>query len=295
MTNLNQTATIKLEQKDQVALQVTGKQEFMGKEIPVVLGGFGDNKKAISDKAIAEIHGISVSDVRKAINRNAERFKTAIDLIDLKSSSPDDDLPQNLGYSKQQVIQAEHIYILSERGYAKLIKIMDSDLAWEIHDKLIDEYFELREETTSLNNLSPQLQLLINLELEQKRIQQAIISTNERIDHISDIVALNTANWRQDTKHLISKIAVTFGGYDYIKEVNNLIYTQLDSRLGVNLKQRQINKRDRLAREGVCKSTRDKVTLLDVIADDKKLIEGYLAIVKEMAIQHGVDDVLKRV
>lgn len=46
---------------------------------------------------------------------------------------------QNLGYAKQSITQAEHIYLLSERGYAKLVKIMDTDLAWEIHD---GNYFE---------------------------------------------------------------------------------------------------------------------------------------------------------
>lgn len=41
-------------------------------------------------------------------------------------------LLQSLGYSKMQVSKAEHIYLLSERGYAKLVKIMDTDLAWEM-------------------------------------------------------------------------------------------------------------------------------------------------------------------
>ena len=41
--------------------------------------------------------------------------------------------------------RTKNIYLLSERGYAKLIKIMDSDLAWDIHDKLMDEYFIMRE------------------------------------------------------------------------------------------------------------------------------------------------------
>lgn len=44
-----------------------------------------------------------------------------------------------------EIGKATNIYLLSERGYAKLIKIMDTDLAWEIHDKLIDEYFTMRE------------------------------------------------------------------------------------------------------------------------------------------------------
>lgn len=44
-----------------------------------------------------------------------------------------------------------------------------------------------------------------------------------------------------------------------------------------------------MADEGVCKSARDKLTKVDVIADDKKLIEIYLAIVKEMAVKYGGD------
>ena len=34
----------------------------------------------------------------------------------------------SLGYAKQSITQAEHIFILSERGYAKLIKIMNTGL-----------------------------------------------------------------------------------------------------------------------------------------------------------------------
>lgn len=49
-----------------------------------------------------------------------------------------------MGYAKQSITQAEHIYLLSERGYAKLIKIMDTPLAWEVYNRLIDEYFTMR-------------------------------------------------------------------------------------------------------------------------------------------------------
>ena len=39
-------------------ISIVGTQNFMGKEIPVILGGFGVGKKCISDKTIAEIHGM---------------------------------------------------------------------------------------------------------------------------------------------------------------------------------------------------------------------------------------------
>jgi anti-repressor protein len=44
-----------------------------------------------------------------------------------------------------------------------------------------------------------------------------------------------------------------------------------------------------MADEGVCKSKRDKLTYVDIIAEDKVLIELYVAIIKEMAIKYGVE------
>ena len=125
-------------------LKVKGTQDFMGKEIPVVEGGFGEGKRCLTDKTIGEIHGVKTIHIRESVNKNIKRFKESIDFINLKSIDDIDTLI-NLGYTKQSITQAKNIYLLSERGYAKLIKIMDTDLAWEIHDKLIDEYFTIRE------------------------------------------------------------------------------------------------------------------------------------------------------
>lgn len=205
-------------------LTVTGKQKFMGKDIPVVLGGFGGDKKCVSDKTVAEIHGITTSDVRKAIGRNFTRFKESIDFIDMKSSSPDDDLLKSLGYTKQQTVQAEHIYLLSERGYAKLIKIMDTDLAWEIHDKLIDEYFELREKQKPLT-------------LEQMmRIQLGMVDQHEeRLDWLENTMNVDYAQQKQ-LKNLANEVVVTaLGGknakaYKYRSDDGSKISSQTFSR-----------------------------------------------------------------
>ena len=130
-------------------LTVTGKQNFMGIDIPVVLGGFGADKKCILDKTIAEIHRMNNSDIRRRITENIKRFKENVDFIDLKQGLhmvQTLELLIELGYTKSSITQAEHIYILSERGYGKLVKIMDTDFAWEIYDNIMDEYFELREQ-----------------------------------------------------------------------------------------------------------------------------------------------------
>ena len=126
-------------------INVVGHQNFIGREIPIIEGGFGEGKRCLTDKAIAEIHNMKPYHVREIIKNNINRFKESIDYIDMKRIGMNDTLI-NLDYAKQSITQAEHIYLLSERGYAKLIKIMDTDLAWEIHDQLIDRYFSMREE-----------------------------------------------------------------------------------------------------------------------------------------------------
>lgn len=46
-------------------IKITGKQKFLGLEIPVVLGGFGEGKKCISDKTIAAIHSQPEREIRR--------------------------------------------------------------------------------------------------------------------------------------------------------------------------------------------------------------------------------------
>ena len=51
-------------------VKVQGTQQFMGKEIPVVLGGFGENCKVVTDKMVAEIHNTEAREVRRLIKDN---------------------------------------------------------------------------------------------------------------------------------------------------------------------------------------------------------------------------------
>ena len=114
-------------------IKLNGKQTVMGVEIPVIEGGFGENCKCVTDKMVAEIHGIKTIHVRENISKNLSRFRKGIDYIDMKKviDTADNNLLLSIGYTKMQISKSDAIYLLSERGYAKLIKIMDSDKAWK--------------------------------------------------------------------------------------------------------------------------------------------------------------------
>ena len=145
-------------------------------------------------------------------------------------------------------------------------------------------------------DLSPQLQVLIQMETRQKQIEArqaeqatALAGLEQKIQNTCEVIALDKTAWRKDSEHLINKIARATGeGYRGIRLVYEEIYRSIESRAGVSLNTRLTNKRNRMAGEGVCKSKRDKLTRIDIIAEDKKLIEIYVAIVKELAVKYGV-------
>jgi len=117
--------------------------------------------------------------------------------------------------------------------------------------------------------------------------EQKILKLSNEVQSIRDVVALNTTNWREDTKNLITRIAEKLGGFEHIQNVRKESYKQLNARINVSLERRVTNKRQRMALEGACKSKIDKINPLDVIGEDPKLLEAYVAIVKEMAIKYG--------
>ena len=147
----------------------------------------------------------------------------------------------------------------------------------------------------NFTSLSPELQMfkaifdsVAKTELKQKEQDKAIEAVNQKVDGIRDVVVLNPNSWREECRRLLAKVAQARGGGGAYQEVNAEVFQLVDERARVSLETRLTNKRRRMADEGVCKSKRDKLNKVDVIADDAKLIEIYIAIVKEMAVKYGV-------
>lgn len=144
--------------------------------------------------------------------------------------------------------------------------------------------------TPNIDTLSPELRLLISMELKQKEHDRELAAVNQRVDGIREIVSLSPQSWREECRRLLAKVAQARGGGGAYQDVNAEVFELVNQRGGVSLETRLTNKRRRMADEGQCKSKRDKLSKVDVIADDKKLIEIYIAIVKEMSVKYGVID-----
>jgi len=143
--------------------------------------------------------------------------------------------------------------------------------------------------------LSPELQMfqslfkaIANNEQSTKQANELSQRAIDRVESIREVISLDTTSWREDTGNLLRKVSLELGGGQAFSQVRTESYELLDKRFGVDLKQRLTNRRRRMADEGISRSRRDSLSYLDVIAEDKKLVEGYVAIVKDMAIKYGV-------
>ena len=275
-------------------VKVNGLVNVEGMKFHDIEGGFGEGKKAMLVKEIAEIHGRELKAINQNINNNISRFKFGIDLLDLKNGHFE--LPlQELGLTNRNISISKNIYLLSERGYSKLLKILEDDFAWEQYEKLVDGYFNMRGQALNTSELSPELQMfnkmfqaLANNELEQKRLKAEIEETKEEIQGIRDVVTLDTNGWRKETANIINKIAYKLGGFEHIKPIREESYKLLNETIGVDINRRLKNKQKNMALEGVSKSKINKVNVLDIIGEDKKLLNGYISIISKMAIKYGV-------
>lgn len=246
----------------------------------------------LTTQQIAEAYGTDTDIITRNFNRNKERYQKGKHFIclegnDLKEFKTNGQIDLPLKINK--------LYLWTEKGAFLHAKSLNTDNAWEVYDRLVDDYFRQKQKRVDYSQLSPELRMFYTIadeqariELQQKKQAEQIRKVENRVESIREVVAINSDSWRTETSSLIKKIGIALGGGLAYSEVRNEIYGLLEKRMGVNLGMRLTNKRRRMAEEGVSKTARDKVTLVDVIAEDKKLIEGYIAIVKETAIKYGV-------
>lgn len=240
---------------------VNGTQEFMGKTIPVLEGGFSENCRIISAKEIANIHDMRLADLNASIKRliKRRRIKEGVDYLDLLSEtvSLKDFAKENglIGSNKTSVV-----FVLSERGYTKLIKSMDDDQSWDVMDKLVDEYFTMRkiiqenrpsyliedsieralawiEEEKQRRKLLEDNKLLIanNEELSFENQQLNFINSEQSVEldlhkRAIDVDELSILQKQE----LIKSVVSTYSNKNY-KQRWTLLYSTLKTEYGINI------------------------------------------------------------
>lgn len=173
-------------------LKVIGKEQVAGYEFTGIEGGFGDGTRGMLVRDIAEIHGTTVKRINELINKNIKRFKNGIDIVNLKNNSVV--VLNDLEFKQNAINRYKYIYLLSERGYSKLLKILEDDTAWDIYDKFVDGYFNMRQHIKEQMPMTD-LEKIALLAQGTTQLSERIEKVDSKIDNLIDNQALNATDY----------------------------------------------------------------------------------------------------
>ncbi|WP_099328821.1 Rha family transcriptional regulator [Clostridium paraputrificum] len=195
--------------------------------------------------------------------------------------------PQNKQFYKE--------YLLTRDGFSLLVMGFTGSKALEWKLKYIEAFNKMEQALKNQTKPTCIEDVLIQSLQEMKAVKQTALEakeeaakSREEIQSMRDVITLDSNGWRKETTKIINRIAQKLGGFAEINILKKEIYQLLNDRLGVDVNRRLLEKKKRMALEGVSKSKIEKVNVLDVISEDKKLIDGYLNIVKQYALKYGV-------
>ncbi|WP_223837368.1 BRO-N domain-containing protein [Bacillus swezeyi] len=221
-------------------------------------------------KDVCDVLGIT--DARKSVNLLDEDERNSVPVTD------------SLGRNQETLI-------INEPGLYSLILRSRKPEAKQFKRWVTHEVIPTIRKTGSYQMEQPKTQLeilqgTINQLVEQdKRMNQL----EGQVNNISNIVSMNNVGWREKVNVILKRIAKNWTGVEPYRSVVNLSYERLEKRAGCKLEIRLNNRQERAISQGMSKSYVKKINKLDVIAEEKRLVEIYIQIVKEMAIQFKVN------
>ena len=206
-------------------LKVNGTQKFMGIDIPIVEGGFGEDCRVMTANTISEIHKSRLDKINELILNNISEFEEGVDIIDLMNDEKSLNLAKGLGFVTNN--RQKHCYLLSEQGYMLLVGFMKTDKAKEIRKKLRREYFTMRKVINSTEQLKATYLLAIYnggqdavtaskklTEIEVEEAKKPLIEKNDTLNTENDLLAQKNLEWadRPLINSIIRAYAASIGG-----------------------------------------------------------------------------------
>ena len=177
-------------------------------------------------------------------------------------------------------------YECTKMGCEMLANKMTGEKGIVFTAKYVKRFNEMelsQQQTIDMTELSPSLQTfkqifdtMVEQEIKQKQMEKDIEGIKTSLDSIQNLISLSKDNWRHDVKDIINKIAYRTGAKH--KVIWDEVYNELQTRFGVNLNTRLKNR----------KSKAEKINKLDIIDEDKSLVEGLLIVTKDLALKYNI-------
>ncbi|MDV2632743.1 Rha family transcriptional regulator [Lactococcus lactis] len=242
-------------------------------------------------------HDQVIRDIRKIIEQLADHKSVdSSDLGEAKNGLSSESIDINTFFIESTYTSAQNkelpCYLVTKQGCEVFGNRMTGAKGTQFTVGYVSRFNQMEQhikQQPDISNLSPELQMFNQMFQAVASQEQKLVEVNDKVDNISNIFALNTANWRSETGNWVRQMAIKQGGGIAFKEINQEIYAEVERRGGFKFNVRLRNMQTRQIEKGYSKSAVKKLNKLDVIEADKKATQIYIQVVKEFAIKYQVD------
>ena len=134
--------------------------------------------RVLTTAQLAECYETTERRISENFNANKERYEEGKHYIVLEGEEKRDFLNRTeIPYGSR----AAKFYLWTERGALLHAKSLNTDKAWEVYGELVETYFRAQKAQIALQNLSPQTQAMINLEIRQNELESRVNDLERRI------------------------------------------------------------------------------------------------------------------
>lgn len=162
--------------------------------------------RVLTTQQIAEAYGTEAKKITDNFNNNKNRYVEGKHYICLEGEELKQfkSKTENLGFAKN----LNKLYFWTKKGAFLHAKSLNTDTAWEVYDRLVDNYFDIQEQNANpLDGLSPELKAVIVVD---KRVTQV----EERVEKLENNVTV-THEMLQTIKNRVNKkVTSVLGGYE---------------------------------------------------------------------------------
>lgn len=245
--------------------------------------------RVLTTQRLAECYGTTTDTITKNFNRNRDKYVEGKHFICLKG----EELKEFKANGQIDLLPNVHmLYLWTEKGTFLHAKSLNTDIAWEVYDRLIETYFTVKKELIDKKQLSPQLQLMNMLvenmnrtELEQKRQAEQISRVEQTVGNIKEIFTQPIGDWKAEINARVREISIK-SNIDY-QTLYNQLYGELETTAHCSLKRLQDNKKNRMEKAGNTKTAiKNDTTKIAIIFEKPQLKAIFENIVKKYAMSY---------
>jgi phage regulator Rha-like protein len=158
-----------------------------------------NNIPVITTKQIAEIYGTDKKTISYDFNHNKDRYVEGKHYILLMNEDKRKFLNRHEIHDGSK--RAKQLYLWTERGALMLAKSINTDVAWEAYERLVDFYFQKKEEQVkAIGNADK-----VEIQLNQSRCKAPLVSWyGKNIDRLGEICKRKNISMKE-LMHIVLK------------------------------------------------------------------------------------------